>query len=45
MLRDEGLVATRRVGTTIFYRIGSERVRPILTELYRLFCTDSKTFA
>jgi DNA-binding transcriptional ArsR family regulator len=45
MLRDEGLVAPRRVGTTIFYRIGSERVRPILTELYRLFCTDSKTFA
>ncbi len=38
-LRDEGLVATRREGTAIHYRIGSERVRPILTELYRLFCT------
>lgn len=37
-LREEGLVATRRDGTVIFYRIGSDRVRPILTELYRLFC-------
>lgn len=39
MLREEGLVATRREGTTIYYRIASERVRPILAELYRLFCT------
>ncbi len=38
MLREEGLVATRRAGTVIHYRIASERVRPILTELYRLFC-------
>ncbi len=37
-LREEGLVATRRDGTAIFYRIGSDRVRPILAELYRLFC-------
>ena len=37
-LREEGLVATRRDGTVIFYRIGSDRVRPILAELYRLFC-------
>ena len=37
-LRDEGLVATRRDGTTIYYRIASPRVRPILNELYRLFC-------
>ncbi len=43
MLRDEGLVATRREGTVIHYRIGSERVRPILAELYRLFCMDRKT--
>jgi len=45
MLREEGLVATRREGTVIYYRIGSERVRPILAELYRLFCADRKTFA
>ena len=38
MLREEGLVATRRERTTIHYRIASERVRPILAELYRLFC-------
>jgi DNA-binding transcriptional ArsR family regulator len=38
MLREEGLVATRRDRTTIYYRIASERVRPILAELYRLFC-------
>ena len=44
MLREEGLVATRREGTVIYYRIGSERVRPILAELYRLFCTDRETF-
>lgn len=38
-LREEGLVATRRDGVVIHYRIASERVRPILAELYRLFCT------
>ena len=37
-LRDEGLVATRREGTTIHYRIASDRVRPILEQLYRMFC-------
>lgn len=42
MLREEELVATRREGTTIYYRIGSERVRPILEELYRLFCTTGR---
>ena len=41
-LREEGLVATRRDGTAIFYRIGSDRVRPILAELYRLFCVDGR---
>ena len=38
MLRAEGLVATRRAGTVIHYRINSERVRPIVSELYRMFC-------
>jgi Predicted transcriptional regulators len=41
-LREEGLVATRRDGTAIFYRIGSDRVRPILAELYRLFCDTGR---
>jgi hypothetical protein len=31
-------VATRREGVDIHNRITSERVRPILAELYRLFC-------
>jgi ArsR family transcriptional regulator len=37
-LRDEGLVATRREGVVIHYRIASDRVRPVLDALYRLFC-------
>ncbi|MEA1674035.1 metalloregulator ArsR/SmtB family transcription factor [Nitrospirillum sp. BR 11163] len=37
-LRDEGLVATRREGTVIHYRIGSDKVRPMLQALYDLFC-------
>jgi ArsR family transcriptional regulator, virulence genes transcriptional regulator len=41
-LREEGLVATRREGTAIHYRIGSDRVQPILAELYRLFCAPDR---
>jgi ArsR family transcriptional regulator, virulence genes transcriptional regulator len=41
-LRDEGLVGTRREKTTIFYRITSERLLPILTELYALFCAGGE---
>ncbi|WP_199230052.1 helix-turn-helix transcriptional regulator [Azospirillum sp. TSH58] len=44
-LRDEGLVATRRDGTSIHYRIGSDRVRPILLELYRQFCVGARCVA
>ena len=40
MLREEGLVATRREGTSIYYRIASPRARALLAELYRLFCAD-----
>jgi DNA-binding transcriptional ArsR family regulator len=43
MLRDEKLVATRREGTVIFYRVASDRVRPILSELYRLFCVSKSS--
>jgi ArsR family transcriptional regulator, virulence genes transcriptional regulator len=38
LLREEGLVSTRREGTVIHYRIASDRVRPFLAELQRLFC-------
>ena len=44
MLRKEGLVATRRDGTTIFYRIGSDRVQPLLIALYDLFCAETDSF-
>lgn len=43
MLREEGLVATRREGTTIHYRIASPHVRTMLTALHRMFCSkDSR---
>ncbi len=38
MLREEGLVATRRDGTVIYYRIASPRVLPFLEQLHRMFC-------
>src|SRR3546814_15986330 len=41
-LRDEGLVGTRREKTMIFYRITSERVLPVLTELYALFRSEGR---
>ncbi|WP_052945255.1 ArsR/SmtB family transcription factor [Acidisphaera rubrifaciens] len=37
-LRAESLVATRREGTVVYYRIVAARVVPFLTELYNLFC-------
>ena len=42
MLREEGLVTTRRDGVTIHYRIASDRVHPILAEIYRLFCAPRR---
>jgi DNA-binding transcriptional ArsR family regulator len=42
-LREEGLVATRREATTIYYRIASARVRTILETLHGMFCTGSAT--
>lgn len=40
-LRQEALVATRREGTMIYYRLASARVRPLLAELHRLFCEEA----
>jgi DNA-binding transcriptional ArsR family regulator len=37
-LRLEGLVATRREGKTIYYRLGDDRVRQLLETLHGLFC-------
>lgn len=38
MLRGEGLVATRREGKRIFYRIADQNVLQVLETLYRLYC-------
>ena len=37
-LRLEGLVATRREGKTIYYRIASDKVRAIIGAIYDTFC-------
>lgn len=37
-LRADGLVASRREGKAIFYRILDPRARAIVAEVYRLFC-------
>ena len=40
LLRDEGLVATRRVGTTIYYRLADPKAEAVLKVLHRVFCRD-----
>ena len=37
-LRDEGLVATRRAGTAIFYRIAEPSVLKIIAVLAEIYC-------
>ncbi|WP_198376282.1 ArsR/SmtB family transcription factor [Neoroseomonas rubea] len=37
-LREDGLVATRREGTTIHYRIADPRVAKIMATLQEIFC-------
>lgn len=38
LLRSQGLVATRRDGTTIYYRLASDPTREIMAVLYKNFC-------
>lgn len=40
VLRHEGLVATRREGRFMHYRIASPAVHAVLATLYRLYCED-----
>ena len=40
-MRSLNLVATRRDGQTIHYRLASHEVREILETLYRLYCAPS----
>ncbi len=39
-LREDGLVATRRTGTTIHYRIADPRVGRVIATLRDVFCED-----
>jgi len=39
-MRDEGIVATRREGQTIWYRIADGRVKELMAILYQLYCAD-----
>lgn len=41
LLRAQGLVTTRRDGTTIYYRLASEPVKDIMAMLYKHFCAGS----
>ena len=39
-LRADGLVGTRRVSRTVFYRLGSEPAERMIGLLYELFCAS-----
>ncbi len=40
LLREEGLVATRRASTTIYYRLADPKAEAVLQVLHRVFCGD-----
>ena len=40
LLRAQGLVETRRDGTTIYYRLASSAVLEVMGVLYKHFCSD-----
>ena len=39
-MRDEGLVAFRREGQTLWYRIAEPRIELLLAYLHKLYCSD-----
>ncbi len=41
-MREEGIVATRREGQTIWYRIAEPRVEELMAILHQLYCTTGK---
>ncbi|MCC5809818.1 MAG: helix-turn-helix transcriptional regulator [Ectothiorhodospiraceae bacterium] len=43
VLRREGLVATRREGKRIHYRVADERALALLQTLYGIFCSDEES--
>lgn len=44
-LRQERLVLTRRVASQVFYRVGDESVRDIMTVLYHVYCRKVEAIA
>jgi DNA-binding transcriptional ArsR family regulator len=42
-LRLDGLVATRREGKAIYYRLGDERVERLIETLHAIFCANRPT--
>ena len=42
VLREEGLVSTRREGKQIYYKIESHEAMEIMRVLYELFCQPDK---
>jgi ArsR family transcriptional regulator len=45
ILRNKGLVATRRKGKYIYYRVADKAVHALLGMLYRLYCGKPKSRA
>ena len=43
LLRKDGLVAARREGRSIHYRLSGREARALITLLYELFCAPAKT--
>jgi DNA-binding transcriptional ArsR family regulator len=43
VLRNEGVVATRREGKWIYYRVASEEAMALLSTLHALFCAEPAT--
>ena len=43
LLRKDGLVAARRDGRSIHYRLAGGEGRAVIALLYQLFCADSET--
>ena len=41
-LRLDGLVATRRDGKTIYYRINDDDIRRVISVIYEIFCREGK---
>jgi DNA-binding transcriptional ArsR family regulator len=39
-LKSEGLVAARRDAQTVYYRLASRHVRPIIAHLHAMFCKE-----